>query len=86
MLRTKIQHSHNCQGQTATAMPFFGKCCFQGIYFVPNIFFFGPRRTRRAGFAETPWLTHAVKNAWANRRQSLRFAGLKQISRPAGGD
>jgi hypothetical protein len=84
--RTRIRRprSRNCLGQAVAALPFSGKCCFRDIYFVSNIFFLEPRRRPGAGFAETSWLTRADKNAWANRRQMLRFAGFASNFTPQG--
>jgi hypothetical protein len=68
-------------------MPFFGECCFAGIYFVFNIFFFCPRRMPGAGLAETFRLTGAFENARASWRQALRFAGFaSNFFSPGGGD
>jgi hypothetical protein len=74
-------------GAGRATWPFFGECCFPGIYFVFNIFFFCPAWMPGAGFAETFRLTRAFKNAWAGPRQTLRFAGFAlNFLAPAGGD
>jgi hypothetical protein len=57
-------------------MPFFGECCFPGIYFVSNIFFSQPRWMPAAALAETSWLTQAVNNAWAKPAAKPGFSGV----------
>jgi hypothetical protein len=42
-------------------------CCFQVIYFNPNIFFVPPSETRRDAGVETIRLMRALNNAWAGR-------------------
>jgi hypothetical protein len=56
-------------------------CCFQVIYFVCSIFLLTPIEVSPAAGVETSWLTHAVKNAWADRH----FAGFcTRLSAPEG--
>jgi hypothetical protein len=64
---------------TRLAGTFFGECCFPGIYFVSNIFFSQPCRMPGAGFAETSWLTQAVKNAWAKPAANRLLQGFAEI-------
>jgi hypothetical protein len=67
------------------AAPFFGKCCFPGIYFISNISFVSPVPGSRAGGADTPGLTHAVNNAWANGGKAGPFAGFSSDFTPQKG-
>src|SRR5258708_4771003 len=43
----KSSASRDRQGQAAPVLPFFGECCFPGIYFVANISSLRPSRTPR---------------------------------------
>jgi hypothetical protein len=51
----------------ARVRPFSGKCCFQVIYFKPNISSSPPPSDTEGIRVETIWLTRAVKNTWEGR-------------------
>jgi hypothetical protein len=51
------------------------ECCFQVIYFVSNISFSAPSEQGPTAAAESVWLTYAVKNAWADWRQTRHLQG-----------
>ena len=53
-------------------------CCFQVIYFVCNISFGPAAKSGRSPWPETPRLTHAVKNAWAELAPNRRGGRWKR--------
>jgi hypothetical protein len=63
-------------GPAAPGRTFAKERCFQIIYFISNISFVFLRGTAPRPRVETGWLTHAVKNAWADWRQTRLLQGF----------
>src|SRR5207248_8074723 len=74
--RTQIQNlaaiptrSRGCQWRARLSGHFAAKCCFQVIYFNPNIFFVPPSETCLEAGVETSRSIRATKlNAWTRQR------------------
>ena len=62
-----LARSRHCQGGNRPAEKFPNECCFRIIYFNANISSCSVRRPADRRSVETPWLRHAVKNAWVNQ-------------------
>ena len=83
-IEIQLPHLTRSSGASPPAPAVFRRVLFSGHLLCFQHFLFMGRRTPGAGLVETRWLTRAVKNAWANRRQSPDFAGFASNFRPPG--
>jgi lipoprotein-anchoring transpeptidase ErfK/SrfK len=65
---------------------FPAECCFQVIYFVLNISFLAPIKTRLTPGAQTIRLRHAVKNTWVKLRPGFSQGPAGQLRAPERGE